>query len=73
MALGVWRKYSRGEAHGVEFFVMKQKTLFPVHFAPGRGTNGFMKSTPGLMVRASASQIHEPKVEGSNPNVYFFF
>ena len=46
MALGVWRKYSRGEAHGVEFFFMKQKTLFPAHFAPGRGANVFMKSTP---------------------------
>ena len=46
MALGVWRKYSQGEAHGIEFFVMKQKTLFQAHFAPGRGANGFMKSTP---------------------------
>ena len=50
MALGAWRKYSRGEAHGVEFFVMKQKTLFPAHFAPGRGANGFMKSTPGRIL-----------------------
>ena len=51
MALGVWSKYSRGEAHGVEFFYMKQKTLFLAHFALGRGANGFMKSTPGLPPR----------------------
>ena len=45
---GVRRKCARGEAHGVEFFFMKQKTLFLAHFAPGRGANGFMKSTPDV-------------------------
>ena len=56
MALGVWRKYSRGETHGVEFLFMKQKTLFPAHFAPGRGANGFMKSTPYLLAKFQAQK-----------------
>ena len=57
MALGVWRKYSRGEAHGIEFFFMKPKTLFPAHFAPGGGTNGFMKSTPEHKLRKAMQEI----------------
>ena len=60
MAHSAWREaYGAntlgGKAQGVEFFFMKQQTLFPAHFAPGGGANGFMKSTPGLYLQATTA------------------
>ena len=51
MAHSAWREAYGANTLGARCkaynFFMKQKTLFPVLFALGRGANGFMKSTPG--------------------------